>query len=126
MFQKPDLSESEKERLQRHVEDGAKIIEGIPFLLKVKDIILHHQERYDGTGYPAGSKGNDIPLLARIVAVADSFDAMTTDRPYKPKVSFAEAMNKLEKSAGTQFDPSASKAFLKYRGTIEKIAQKHF
>ena len=126
LFKKTNLSEDETARFKEHAEKGAKIIEGIPFLQQVKDIILHHQERYDGKGYPTGLKGEDIPLLARIVAVADSFDAMTSDRPYKPKVSFAEAMNRLEKGAGTQFDPVVIKAFLKHRDTIERIANKHF
>jgi len=125
-LQKSELSENETERIRKHAENGAKIIEGIPFLQKVRDIILYHQERYDGKGYPRGLEGADIPLLARIVAVADSFDAMTTDRPYKPKASFREAMDTLEKNAGIQFDPVVIKAFLKYRDNIENIAKKHF
>jgi putative nucleotidyltransferase with HDIG domain len=126
VFRKVLLSRGELESVRAHAAKGAEIIDGIPFFENVKDIILYHQERYDGTGYPRKLRGADIPLLARIVAVADAFDAMTTDRPYKPKIGFQEAMDAIEKYAGTQFDPQIAKAFLKYRGSIEKIAKKHF
>jgi len=126
LLQKVQLSESDSITIKKHAEDGAKIIEGIPFLREAKEIILYHQERYDGKGYPKGLKGNDIPLLARIVAVADAFDAMTTDRPYKAKISFREAFEIIEKEAGTQFDPEVCAAFLKYRSRLEKISKKHF
>ena len=91
-----------------------------------KDAVLYHQERYDGKGYPKGLKGEEIPLLARIVAVADAFDAMTTDRPYRPKMSFKAAIAEIEKNAGIQFDPDVCAAFLKYRDDLEDIAEKHF
>ena len=126
LLEKKKLSESEYIDIKKHSEKGSKIIEGIPFLKEVKEIILYHQEHYDGTGYPKGLKGKDIPLLARIVAVTDAFDAMTTDRPYRPKLDFKEALSNIEKGAGTQFDPDVCKAFLKYRNVIEKIANKHF
>ncbi|MFH0764648.1 MAG: HD domain-containing phosphohydrolase [Candidatus Omnitrophota bacterium] len=125
-FQKGALSQSELKDVRQHAEKGAMILSGIPFFENVKDIVLYHQERYDGKGYPGGLKGKDIPLLARIVAVADAFDAMTTDRPYKAGIGFGAAMDVLEKNAGTQFDPAAVKAFLKYRNTLEKIAKRHF
>ncbi len=120
------LTETEVKEIKKHSEKGAEIIEGIPFLRDVKGIILSHQEHYDGTGYPRGLKGEEIPLLARIVMVADAFDAMTTDRPYRAKMGFKEALDNIEKGAGTQFDPKVAKAFLKYRNRIEKIAKKHF
>ncbi len=126
IFKKSNLSEIEIDTFKQHAQNGAKIIEGIPFLQKMKDVILYHQEKYDGTGYPEGLKGNAIPFLARIVCVADSFDAMTTDRPYKPKVSFKEAIAIIEKASGTQFDPEVVKAFLKHKNTLENIAKKHF
>ncbi|MCX5685876.1 MAG: HD domain-containing protein [Candidatus Omnitrophica bacterium] len=125
-FQKGALSQAELKNIRAHAEKGAKIITGIPFFENVKDMVMYHQERYDGTGYPGGLKGEAIPILARIVAVADAFDAMTTDRPYKAKIGFGAAMDVLEKNAGTQFDPVVVNAFLKYRNTIEKIAKKHF
>jgi len=126
LLRKVNLLESEMEDIKKHSEKGAKIIEGIPFLKDVVDIILYHQERYDGSGYPKGLKGTTIPLLARIVSVADAFDAMTTDRPYKPKISFQAAVGVIEQMAGIQFDPEVCKAFLLHRDSLEKIAKKHF
>jgi len=120
------LEPGDMEEIKKHSERGAKIIEGIRFLEGVKFAVLYHQERYDGKGYPKGLKGDQIPLLARVVSVADAFDAMTTDRPYKLKMSFKEAMDEVEKHLGTQFDPKVASALLKYRDSIEAIAKKHF
>lgn len=125
LLQKVKLSTDDFSEIKKHSERGAKILEGIQFLKDVKEAVLHHQERYDGKGYPDGLKGEEIPFLARIVTVADAFDAMTTDRPYKAKISFDKAMDEIEKNSGTQFDPKVSQAFLKYRHTIEEIARKH-
>lgn len=126
LLQKVKISQKDYEEIKKHSEIGANIVEGIQFLDDVKEAILHHQERWDGKGYPTGLKGKEIPLLARIVMVADAFDAMTTERAYKPKMTLKEAMNELERNAGVQFDPEVCKAFLKYRDDIEKIAKKHF
>ncbi len=126
LLQKTKLTQEDFAEIKKHSEKGAKIIEGIKFLEEVKLAILHHQERYDGKGYPDGLKGEDIPLLARIVTIADAFDAMTTDRPYRSKIGFKEAMDEIKKNAGKQFDPKICAIFLKYRDSIEKIAKKHF
>ncbi len=126
LLQKVKLTPADYEEIKKHSERGAKIIEGIQFLTDVKDMVLYHQERYDGSGYPNGLKGKEIPLLARIVSVADAFDAMTTERPYKPKMTYREAMDEVERNSGTQFDPDIAKAFLRYRDVIEDIARKHF
>jgi HD-GYP domain-containing protein (c-di-GMP phosphodiesterase class II) len=75
--------------------------------------MLHHHERYDGKGYPHGLKGKDIPLEARIIAVADTFDAITSDRAYRPAKSPEEALKEIEKVAGTQLDPELVKVFKK-------------
>ncbi len=126
LLKKVKLDAGDLEEIKKHSERGARIIEGIKFLEGVRSAVLYHQERYDGKGYPEGLKADQIPFLARIVSVADAFDAMTTDRPYKPKMSFKEAMDEVEENAGTQFDPDVAKAFLKYRDNIETIAKKHF
>ena len=126
LLKKGKLTEEDFWEIKKHSERGAKIIDGIQFLTEVKEAVLHHQERYDGKGYPGGLKGKQIPLLARIVSVADSFDAMTTDRPYKPMISFKEALKEIEKNYGTQFDPEVCAAFLTYRDKVQEIAQKRF
>ncbi len=75
-------------------------------------MVLHHHERYDGKGYPGGLKGEEIPLMARIVCVADSFDAMTSDRAYRPRFTVVKAMEEIEKCKGAQFDPEIVDAFM--------------
>lgn len=124
LLKKAKLTPQDFEEIKKHSERGAKIIEGIQFLTDVKDIVLYHQERYDGKGYPDGLKGDEIPLLARIVSVADAFDAMTTDRPYRPKMSFEEAVGEIRRNSGTQFDPAVCDAFLRYRDTLEAMMKK--
>ena len=86
-----------------------------PELKKIAGCILAHHERYDGTGYPLGLKGDDIPLLARIINVVDSYDAMTNKRVYKGSLSAEEAKKKLKKNSGTQFDPVVVDKFLELK-----------
>lgn len=107
------LDEKEYEEVKKHCEIGATILKPIRELGSVIEIVKAHHERYDGTGYPDGLKGNNIPLLARIIAVADVFDTMTTDRPYQKRKFTEEAAREIEKNSGTQFDPAVVKAFLK-------------
>ena len=126
LFKKVKLTPEDFEEIKKHAERGAKIIEGISFLDGAREAVLHHQERYDGKGYPAGLKGEAIPFLARIISVADAFDAMTTNRAYKKsKMGFAEAMNEIEKNAGIQFDPKICAAFLRYRSSVENLSLIH-
>jgi putative nucleotidyltransferase with HDIG domain len=106
------LSEEEMEIIKKHPANGAKIIEPIEPLKHAKDIIKYHQECFDGTGYPEGLKGEKIPLGARIIAVADAFGAMTTDRPYRNALSLEEAVKELKKCSGTQFDPHIVDIFI--------------
>lgn len=98
--------------MKRHPELGAAIIEPIAELRRVSPNILYHHERYDGAGYPKGLKGENIPLFARIICVADSFDAITTDRPYRKKRSSKKACEELERCSGTQFDPQLVEVFV--------------
>jgi len=99
--------------MQRHCEFGSAIIEPIAKLRELIPNILHHHEQFDGRGYPHGLQGNKIPLFARIICIVDSFDAMTTDRPYRKKRNTKKALDELEKQSGTQFDPELVKIFIK-------------
>jgi putative nucleotidyltransferase with HDIG domain len=106
------LSPADRALIEKHPLLGGSILGPIRFLENVQHIVRHHHERYDGSGYPQGLAGKAIPLAARIVAVADSFDAMTSDRPYRPAMSRNEAMEELRKNSGTQFDPAVVAVFL--------------
>jgi putative nucleotidyltransferase with HDIG domain len=106
------LTPEERQIMQSHVELGYQIIKPIPFLKCAADIILAHHERFDGTGYPNGLAGEEIPIGARIFAVADTFDAMTSDRPYRKAGNQAAARAEILRCAGTQFDPVVASAFL--------------
>ena len=109
---KREISESEFKTIRSHCENGAKIIESIDFPWKVKPIVIHHHERYDGKGYPSGLKGREIPIGARILAVVDAFTAMTAHRPYRSRsLTREEAILELHKNVGTQFDPEVVEVF---------------
>ncbi len=106
------LSPGDFETIKKHPVIGAKIIGRLSLLNEVAPIILYHHERYDGSGYPEGLMGEAIPLGARIIAVSDAFDAMTSDRPKKENVSIPKALNLLQLEAGTKFDPDVIRAFV--------------
>lgn len=106
------LTEEEYEEIKKHPELGVQIVERISFLVPASRAILHHQERYDGKGYPDGLAGDEICIEGRILAVADAFDAMLTDRPYRPGRSEKLAVDELLRCTGTQFDPEVIEAFL--------------
>ena len=106
------LSPGEMEIIKKHPLTGAKMIEQIEPLKHARKIIRHHQECFDGSGYPDGLKGEDIPLGARIVGVADAFGAMITDRPYRKALSVERAMLELKEYSGKQFDPTIVEIFL--------------
>ncbi|BDG07712.1 HD domain-containing phosphohydrolase [Anaeromyxobacter paludicola] len=106
------LTPAEWEEMRRHPHVGWTILRSIPFLEAPAEIVLAHQERYDGRGYPRGLSGDAIPLGARIFAIADTLDAMTSDRPYRQRQSFAAAIAEVARCSGTQFDPRCVEAFL--------------
>src|SRR5205085_4122571 len=114
------LSPAEFDVMKTHTTRGAKILEQVPDLASVIPIVRSHHERWDGLGYPDGLKGEDIPRLARIVAVADAFDAMTSDRPYRKGLDAKVAFAEVEKHKGRQFDPDCAAAFLAIRQRIEQ------
>ena len=106
------LDPDELDEIRAHPELGARMLQGIRSLRAALDCVLHHHERWDGTGYPYGLGGHEIPLEARILAVADAYDAMTSDRPYRKARSPEEARAEVERCAGSQFDPQVAGAFL--------------
>jgi HD-GYP domain-containing protein (c-di-GMP phosphodiesterase class II) len=106
------LTESEWKVMRTHPVIGADIVRPIAFLAGAIDIIMSHHERFDGGGYPFGLTGEQIPKEARIFAVADAFDAMTSDRPYREALEMDEALERIRLASGTQFDPSVVDAFL--------------
>ncbi len=108
------LTEEEWELMRQHPVTGSELVEKMEFLNGTSDIVRHHHESWNGRGYPDGLRGDGIPLGARIVTVADSFDAMTTDRPYRKALSVDEAVRRLEKAAGIQFDPELVRVFVQY------------
>lgn len=113
ILRKPSpLTDEEWAVMRQHSEIGANIVGEIPFLEKTKDIVLHHHERYDGRGYPKGLQGEHIPIGARLVAVSDAFDTMTTERSYRAASTVDEAIKELVAGSGTQFCPVAVKAFV--------------
>lgn len=105
------LNEAEWDEMRQHPVIGVEMIKNIPFLAPAIDVVRSHHERWDGQGYPDGLSGEAIPLSARIVAVADALDAMTTSRYYRPRLTPDEAFNEVQSCTGTQFDPSVVTAF---------------
>jgi diguanylate cyclase (GGDEF)-like protein len=106
------LSATEWDLMRTHPQMGATIVSHVPQLASCLAGILYHHERFDGTGYPAGLKGEAIPLDARILGVVDAYEAMTSSRPYRPAFSHEEALVELQRSSGTQFDPEVVKTFV--------------
>jgi putative two-component system response regulator len=105
------LSEEEWIEMKKHPEVGAELIKDIHYLSAAIPVILNHHERWDGSGYPYGLVGEKIPVIARIVAIADSFDAMTTKRPYRKELSPEDAFNEVVSGSGNQYDPLIVEAF---------------
>jgi len=107
------LTPEERTEMQRHSEYGWQVLHRVPAFERASLFVLHHHEAYDGRGYPAGLKGDEIPVEARIVAIIDAFDAMISSRPYRDGFPVPEAIARLERAAGTQFDPVLTPAFVR-------------
>jgi putative nucleotidyltransferase with HDIG domain len=112
------LSKEEFDIIKRHPQTGYEILKSVEEYAGLAEYVLYHHERFDGKGYPEGLQGEAIPLVARIICVADAYEAMTASRPYQKARSREEAMAELERCAGTQFDPHLVSVFL------EKVLQK--
>jgi ribonuclease P protein subunit RPR2 len=111
LFKADRLTDEEYALVTQHPVIGAEILSDVSFLGEAKLIVRHHHERWDGTGYPDGLHGDDIPLAARVFAVADTLDALTTDRPYRAAVGWSEAREVIRANSGTQFDPTVVHAY---------------
>ncbi len=114
------LSDEEWIEIKRHPEMGVELVQGIHYLDSAVPVILSHHERWNGSGYPHGLQGENIPTMARIVAIADSFDAMTTERPYRKELTPEQAFNEVVSGSGTQYDPLMVDAF-KHAWETDKI-----
>jgi putative nucleotidyltransferase with HDIG domain len=113
LLKKTKLDKMEFESIKQHPVEGQNILRPLNFLNDILPAVYHHHERYDGKGYPDGLAGEDIPYLARIVQVADTYDAMTSDRPYRAAFSKSQAMTEISRCAGTQLDPKVTHTMLK-------------
>ena len=111
LFKPGRLTEEERGVISRHPEIGSEILRDVDFLGDAKLVVRHHHERWDGGGYPDGLIGEEIPAAARVFAVADTLDALTTDRPYRAAVGWDEARREIERHSGTQFDPAIVNAY---------------
>jgi putative nucleotidyltransferase with HDIG domain len=111
LFKPERLSREEQALMRQHTVIGADIVADIDFLGSARDVIRFHHERWDGDGYPDGLAGEDIPLAARVFAVADALDALTTDRPYRPARPLAVARAEISRVSGAQFDPAVVEVF---------------
>ncbi|WP_263365397.1 HD-GYP domain-containing protein [Edaphobacter bradus] len=124
------LTAAEMAIMREHCRSGYEMVSKIPFLRDSAEIVYSHQERFDGTGYPRGLRGSEIPLGARIFAIADTLDAMTSDRPYRKGTTFAAAQQEIARCSGTQFDPAIVEVFLRVppeswaelRGEVDKAS----
>jgi HD-GYP domain-containing protein (c-di-GMP phosphodiesterase class II) len=125
ILRKPDsLNDREWEAMQKHPLLAGLMVSKVGFLERSLPILLYHHERYDGKGYPFGLEGKSIPLEARIFAVVDSFDAMTSDRPYRRAMPPNQALEEISNHAGAQFDPEVVEAFFRVAGRLLSLPSK--
>jgi HD-GYP domain-containing protein (c-di-GMP phosphodiesterase class II) len=122
VLQKPGrLDDDELALIREHPRLGARILLRLAAFRGALPYVLYHHERWDGNGYPTGRAGEEIPLEARVLAVADAFDAMTSDRPYRPALRRDEALAELERCSGTQFDPEIVRVFLELSTEADEL-----
>ena len=112
LYKNDKLTPEEYEEVKMHVQHGVRILEDIEQLTEVVDIVKHHHEHYDGSGYPDKLKGEQIPLLSRIIAITDAYDSMISNRAYRKSMTTEQAVEVIESMAGKQFDPELTKVFL--------------
>ena len=116
------LDDQELAQIREHPRLGARLLLRLAAFRGALPYVLYHHERWDGTGYPTGRAGEQIPVQARVLAVADAFDAMTSDRPYRPALSHHEALAEVERCSGSQFDPAIVDIFLELFTEAEELA----
>ncbi|MBI5193615.1 MAG: HD domain-containing protein [Nitrospirae bacterium] len=122
LLDKPErLTPEEFDTVKRHPVEAIRILKPVKALSSIFPAILHHHESYDGTGYPDGLKGDDIPLLARILCIVDAYDSMTSNRPYRKSPGREYAISELSRCSGTQFDPQIVGVFLKIIPTANAL-----
>jgi HD-GYP domain-containing protein (c-di-GMP phosphodiesterase class II) len=121
LFKPSKLQPNELEQMKAHVTRGVEIVRSVPGLEWAVPVVRGHHEQWDGTGYPDGLAGDEIPLASRILAVVDAFESLTSDRPYRKGVSVTRALGELQTGAGSHFDPNCVAAFLRIRPRIEEV-----
>ena len=124
LYKTEKLTDEEYEEIKLHVNHGVRILEDINQLKEVVDIIKHHHEHYDGTGYPSGLKGEEIPLLSRIIAITDAYDSMISNRAYRKSLTPDEAKMVLSNLSGSQFDPNLTQIFIEILPSVMEEVKK--
>ena len=123
LLKQDKLNDDEWRVMRTHPQRGYDIVVAVPFMQEAAQIVLHHEERYDGSGYPNGLRGESIPWGARLFAVIDALDAMTNDRPYRKAMRFDAAKDEIAKLAGRQFDPQAVEALLAEESILQEMVE---
>ena len=124
LYKIDDLTQEEYDEIKEHINYSVKILEDIKQLKDVVEIIKCHHENYDGSGYPAGLRGEEIPVGARIIAVGDAFDSIISDRVYRQKNNYEEALEEIKKGSGSHFDPVIVRAFCEcYEHIVQTIRE---
>ena len=121
LLKQGSLTQDEWQIMRTHPETGYHILSGVPFMKTAAEIVLSHEEKFDGTGYPKGLRGEEILLWSRLFAVIDTLDAITSDRPYRKGLPFEAVQEEIQRMAGTQFDPVAVDAFMAEEKVLRRM-----